>query len=70
MTKAKTTKASGGKAATATPVKSNGGGDRAAVARRPENIGQMQVSKPQTGAEYIESLRDGREVFIQFPGQP
>jgi len=24
----------------------------------------MKVTKPQTGAEYIESLRDGREVFI------
>src|SRR5712675_1696085 len=45
-------------------AKTNGGGDRAAFARRPENIGQMEVTRPQTGAEYIESLRDGREVFI------
>ena len=44
--------------------KANGGSDRAAFARRPENIGKMQVSQPQTGAEYLESLRDGREVFI------
>jgi len=59
MAKATTTKA-----AMAKPVKTNGGGERAAVARRSENIGQVQVSQPQTGAEYIESLRDGREVFI------
>ncbi len=63
---ARTTKAAGGKTAgaTADKVKTNGGDDRAAFARRPENIGQMKVTKPQTGAEYIESLRDGREVFI------
>src|SRR6202166_3352409 len=64
MAKATTTKASSTTAAAAKPTKSNGGGDRAAFARRPENIGQMQVTKPQTGTEYIESLRDGREVFI------
>ena len=28
--------------------------DREAFARRPENIGQIAVSQPQTGAEYIE----------------
>ncbi len=66
---AKTTKTAGGSTAGATPAKAtmaktNGGGDRVAFARRPENIGQMEVSRPQTGAEYIESLRDGREVFI------
>ena len=64
MAKATTTRTAGGKAATAKPAKSNGGSDRTAFARRPEDIGQMQVTKPQTGAEYIESLRDGREVFI------
>jgi len=66
---AKTTKttrgnASGTTAATATAARTNGGGDRIAFARRPENIGQMEVARPQNGAEYIESLRDGREVFI------
>jgi 4-hydroxyphenylacetate 3-monooxygenase len=39
------------------------------VARRktqvsPEVIGAVRCSKPQTGAEYLESLRDGREVYI------
>src|SRR5205807_6647655 len=60
------TKAAGGKTAgaTADKVKTNGGDDRVAFARRPENIGQMEVTRPQTGAEFIESLRDGREVFI------
>src|SRR6266571_8524172 len=63
---ARTTKAAGGKTASATAdkVKTNGGDDRVAFARRPENIGQMEVTRPQTGAEFIESLRDGREVFI------
>src|SRR2546430_17543199 len=63
---ARTTKAAGGKTAgaTADKVKTNGGDDRVAFARRPENIGQMEVTRPQTGAEFIESLRDGREVFI------
>ena len=66
---AKTTKTAGGNASGATAAKAamaktNGGGDRVAFARRPENIGQMEVTRPQTGAEYIESLRDGREVFI------
>src|SRR5213080_880988 len=63
---ARTTKAAGGKTAgaTADKVKTNGGDDRVAFARRPENIGQMAVTRPQTGAEFIESLRDGREVFI------
>jgi len=32
---------------------------RAAGKHRPD-----EITKPQTGAEYIESLRDGREVFI------
>ena len=62
-----TSKAAAGKtasAAKAQATKASGRDDREAFARRPENIGQMQVSRPQTGAEYIESLRDGREVFI------
>jgi aromatic ring hydroxylase len=29
-----------------------------------ETIGQVKVSKPQTGKVYLESLNDGREVFI------
>ncbi|MGH6764472.1 MAG: 4-hydroxyphenylacetate 3-hydroxylase N-terminal domain-containing protein, partial [Bradyrhizobium sp.] len=63
---AKTTpKAATGKTASAARAPAtHGRDDRAAFARRPENIGQMAVSRPQTGAEYIESLRDGREVFI------
>ena len=44
--------------------KTSGSDDRVTFARRPENIGQMEVTRPQTGAEYMESLRDGREVFI------
>ena len=64
MAKGTKSKTAGGKAAAAKPAKANGGSDRTAFARQPENIGQMQVAKPQTGAEYIESLRDGREVFI------
>jgi len=63
---ARTTKAGGGKTAgaTADKVKTNGGDDRVAFARRPENIGQMEVTRPQTGAEFIELLGDGREGFI------
>ena len=30
----------------------------------PEHTGNVKVSTPQTGAEYLESLRDGREVYI------
>ena len=64
-----TTKAAAGKTAPAKAAKAQatttrGHDDRGAFARRPENIGQMEVSRPQTGAEYIESLRDAREVFI------
>ena len=39
-------------------------GSREAFAARPESIGKVKVSKPQTGDEYLASLRDGREVFI------
>jgi aromatic ring hydroxylase len=31
---------------------------------RPEDIGAVRYDRPQTGAEYLESLRDGREVYI------
>jgi len=33
-------------------------------AARPETIGEVAVSAPQTGAEYLASLVDGREVYI------
>ena len=35
-----------------------------ATAATPEAIGNIRCGKPQTGAEYLESLRDGREVYI------
>ena len=38
--------------------------DPKAFNARPENIGKVASSAPQTGAEYLESLNDGREVFI------
>ena len=31
---------------------------------RPEDIGAVRYDRPQTGAEYLESLRDGREAYI------
>jgi aromatic ring hydroxylase len=38
--------------------------DQVAFAKKPETVGRVKVTRPQTGKEYIESLRDGREVFI------
>src|SRR6187431_1954432 len=38
--------------------------DRAAFAAKPETTGKVAVSAPQTGAEYLASLSDSREVFI------
>ena len=35
-----------------------------ATAVTPEAIGNVRCGKPQTGDEYLESLRDGREVYI------
>src|SRR5881394_3071829 len=35
-----------------------------ATAATPEAIGNVRCAKPQTGAEYLESLRDGREVYV------
>ena len=32
--------------------------------RSGENIGAVRCDRPQNGAEYLESLRDGREVYI------
>ena len=42
----------------------DGSADREAFARKPETIGKVAVSRPQTGAEYLASLSDGREVYI------
>src|SRR3989440_9133630 len=38
--------------------------DPAAFAKRPETTGNIRASKPMTGEEYLESLRDDREVYI------
>jgi 4-hydroxyphenylacetate 3-monooxygenase len=35
-----------------------------AFARRPETIGNLRSASPMTSAEFLESLRDGREVYI------
>jgi 4-hydroxyphenylacetate 3-monooxygenase len=35
-----------------------------ATAVTPEAIGNVRCAKPQTGDEYLESLRDGREIYI------
>ncbi len=37
---------------------------RAAASVTPEMIGGVRCDRPQTGAEYLESLRDGREVYV------
>ena len=33
-------------------------------AAEPTTIGDVAVKRPQTGQEYLESLDDGREVFL------
>ena len=38
--------------------------DPVSFAKRPETIGQVAVSRPQNGAEYLASLDDDREVYI------
>src|SRR5437868_8188729 len=38
--------------------------DPISFAKRPETIGQVAVSRPQNGAEYLASLDDDREVYI------
>ena len=38
--------------------------EREAFAARPETTGKMKVAAPQTGADYLASLSDGRAVFI------
>ena len=40
------------------------GEDREAFARKPSTIGKVAASAPQTGEEYLASLRDGRTVYI------
>ena len=35
-----------------------------AFAKDPETIGNVAAERPQTGEEYLASLRDGREVFM------
>ena len=35
-----------------------------AFARRPETTGSVATPAPMTGAEFLESLRDEREVYI------
>jgi hypothetical protein len=66
MARATTSKATATSAGTAPEkmAKGDSDDDRAALARRPEHIGRMKVGRPQNGAEYLESLRDGRVVFI------
>ena len=60
-TAAKTAAKSAAKAAAKT---SAGRDDREAFAARPETTGKVKVAAPQTGADYLASLSDGREVFI------
>ncbi|MEA2956610.1 MAG: 4-hydroxyphenylacetate 3-monooxygenase, partial [Alphaproteobacteria bacterium] len=60
-TAAKTAKA--GRAAKATKVSARAD-DREAFAARPETTGKVKIAAPQTGADYLASLSDGREVFI------
>ena len=38
--------------------------DQIAFAKRPETTGNVKASKPMTGEEFLESLRDGREIYI------
>ena len=38
--------------------------DQVAFAKKPETTGNIKASKPMTGEEFLESLRDGREVYI------
>src|SRR6202008_2743425 len=36
----------------------------AAVTIPPEHIGDVKVTRPQTGAEFLDSLRDDRAIYI------
>src|SRR6201991_4737415 len=35
-----------------------------AFAKKPETTGALKVTRPQNGAEYLDSLRDDREVYL------
>jgi 4-hydroxyphenylacetate 3-monooxygenase len=37
---------------------------RAETAIKPDDTGSVRCERPQNGAEFLESLRDGREVYI------
>ena len=39
-------------------------GTKESFAAQAETVGKSKVARPQNGAEYLESLRDGREVYI------
>ena len=65
MPKATAKRAAKAGAKSAKPVKAVArADDREAFAARPETTGNMKVAAPQTGADYLASLSDGREVFI------
>jgi 4-hydroxyphenylacetate 3-monooxygenase len=38
--------------------------EKEAFAKKPESIGRVSASKPMNGKEFLESLRDGREIYI------
>src|SRR4029453_7972293 len=40
------------------------GADPIAFAKKPETTGKIRASKPMTGDEFLESLRDDREVYM------
>ena len=65
MPKATAKRAAKAGAKSAKPVKASARvDDREAFAARPETTGKVKVAAPQTGADYLASLSDGREVFI------
>ena len=45
-------------------VHAAGNTDREAFAAEPETTGKVRVASPQTGADYLASLADDREVYI------
>src|SRR6201989_652314 len=65
MPKATAKRAAKAGAKAAKPVKASPRAhDREAFAAKPETTGKLKVAAPQTGADYLASLSDGREVFI------
>ena len=65
MPKATAKRAAKAGAKSAKPVKASARvDDREAFAARPETTGKVKVAAPQTGADYLASLSDGREVYI------